>query len=134
MVLTYRQEVDNMNIPGDSFESPGTNNPEHEEPENMSYTPTILFVCRMAGIGGYVDISGQSTDRPVVYLVPVSWYKENIAGKLPAGMTTHSFDDYTGRTYAVNAEFQFSDRKSYKYSTGNAVDYSTYNPPSFASR
>lgn len=80
----------------------------------------IRFVVRKKGQGGFCDIAGNSVDRPVVYLVPVTYFHETINGNLLPDLTTHSFDDYTGQHYAVNCELG---RFGYKFSTGNPTSW-----------
>lgn len=84
----------------------------------------MRFVVRKKGQGGFCDIAGNDVQRPVVYLVPVAYFRETIAGNLLPGLTTHSFDDYTGQHYAVNCELgAVGGRFGYSFSTGNPTSW-----------
>jgi hypothetical protein len=82
-------------------------------------TKPVTFVCRINGFGGFCDIAGSPVDRPTVYQVPARWYAESIAGKLAPGITTHSFDDWTGPMHAVIAS---GHGEAYRLTTGNPLN------------
>ena len=85
----------------------------------MIFTQKVRFVVRQAG-HGFCDIAGNPTQKPVVYLVPVEYFRSTISGNLKTGLTTHDFDDYTGQHYAVNAEFFRGERT---FRTGNPTSW-----------
>jgi hypothetical protein len=86
----------------------------------MSFVEKTRFVVRRAG-HGFCDISGTPVAKPVVYLVPIDYFRSAISGKLAPGLTTHSFDDYFGQHFSVNCEAK-SDG-TYLFSTGNPAKW-----------
>jgi len=84
--------------------------------------PLVKFTCRL---GGYCDITGTPQARPIVYLVPLAFFLEDVKGKLPAGVRTEDISDWTGDHHAVKT--CSSGGKTW-LETGNQVTYTTYNP------
>ena len=64
----------------------------------------MIFVLRNKQ--WWCNIEGAETDGPVVYRVPVEFYRQQIAKHMPAGITTHGHHDYTGRCHFVNVSYR----------------------------
>jgi hypothetical protein len=61
----------------------------------------IIFTLRNER-GWWCNIEGAETGGPVVYRVPLSFYRQHVSQQKPAGITTHGHADYTGPCHAIN--------------------------------
>lgn len=80
--------------------------------------PEYRFTCQKNG--RYCDISGRPVEKPIVYLTPEKWYRNNISGRLPQGIKPGELSDYPGPFFAVNATQDSSG--NWTFSTGNKID------------
>ena len=66
---------------------------------------SIIFTFRNRR-GWWCNIEGAETDGPVVYRVPLDFYREHVVRLKPAEIRQHSHADYTGPCHSVNVQYR----------------------------
>ena len=74
----------------------------------------IIFTLRNEQ-GWWCNIEGAETGGPVVYRVPLAFYREHVSTRKPAGVTTHNHHDYSGPCHSIGV----------CYGAGNSVTLRT---------